>query len=88
MKDLETVYEEEMLGRKQIQPVRGPQQSIEKIQGLFGSIELELIKLQSYLREMSTSDNGFEETVNNIIDGLETPRRIFDSTFFNNKNKY
>lgn len=89
MKDLEEIYEENFL----FPPSRSYKQlsikeEIEKIQGLLGSLKLSLQILRHNLEEREDQDNGFSETVETVENALETPSRIFDRTFFANREKF
>ena len=96
MKDLEDIYLENYLaqnymGSDRIRPFPAKttiKQHIDKVQGLFNSLKIEIGQLKDALGEREDEDNGFTSTLDTIDGSLETPFAIFDSTFFQNKNKF
>jgi hypothetical protein len=93
-KDLEQLYTENYLspvtnnGNIPAEQPLTTKQKIIKINGLYGSLLLELEKLHKDFEERQTGDDGFGETVKIILDELETPQAIFDSTFFKYRDRF
>ena len=91
MKDLEDIYNENYLfpdkKRETHYSPRNKVQKIEKIQGMFNSILLELDKLKDDFDPSSDAENGFYQTLEDIANKIYTPGVIFDRTFFENRNK-
>jgi len=96
MKDLEDIYLENYLAHNfmgadrnpPIRPKTSIKQHIDKVQGLFNSLKIEIGQLKDALGEREDDDNGFTSTLETIDGSMETPFAIFDSTFFQNKNKF
>lgn len=93
-KDLEQLYTENYLspvtnnGNTSTEQPRTTKQKIEKINGLYGSLLIELGELHKDFEERQTGDDGFGETVKIILDKLQTPQAIFDSTFFKDRDRF
>lgn len=91
MKSLEEIYTENVLVRPSF-PQRKTQeittkQKIEKIQGLFSSLLLELDQLKESI-DGRDDDNGFVNTLDIISNNIDTPFAIFDQTFYLKKNDF
>jgi hypothetical protein len=94
MHDLEEIYIENYLSqnymdrRTSIKPKTTISERIVKTQGLFSSLKIELQSLKTEFENMNSEDNGFVSTLETIDNALETPFAIFDSSFFQTRNKF